>query len=29
MKVDEVTPAVDSKTLLPGAPFADAYRIAI
>jgi hypothetical protein len=29
MKVDEVTPPVDSKTLLPGAQFADAYRIAV
>jgi hypothetical protein len=29
MKVDEVTPPVDSKLLLPRAQFADAYRIAV
>ena len=29
MKVDEVTPPVDSGALLPGAQFADAYRIAV
>ncbi len=29
MKVDEVTPLVDSGALLPGAQFADAYRVAV
>jgi Protein of unknown function (DUF2867) len=29
MQVDEIAPDVDSVTLLPGAQFADAYRIAI
>ena len=29
MKIDEITPDVDSAVLLPGAQFADAYRIAI
>ena len=29
MKVDEVTPLSTPKTLLPGAQFADAHRIAI
>ena len=29
MKIDEITPDVDSAALLPGAQFADAYRIAV
>ena len=29
MIVDEVTPAIDVGTLLPGAQFADAYRIEV
>ena len=29
MQVDEITPDVDRDVLLPGAQFADAYRIAI
>jgi hypothetical protein len=29
MTVHEITPAVDPNTLLPGAQFADAYRIEV
>jgi Protein of unknown function (DUF2867) len=29
MRVDEITPAIDSAALLPGAQFSDAWRIAI
>jgi hypothetical protein len=29
MKIDEITPDIDSEALLPGAQFADAYRIAV
>lgn len=29
MPVDEIAPGIDSGTLLPGAQFADAYRIAV
>ena len=29
MKIDEITPDIDSEALLPGAQFADAYRIGV